>query len=311
MSSLEQALSFVLIQGSLLVILYFAVTFLVVLIQQNRAGQQVMGRLAGQPPIRGSAWAAFAGAVTPFCSCSTVPVLIGLLQARVAFAASMTFLVSSPVINEGILLLFVIRGDWLGAFVFLVLATALSMAMGLAAASLGLGRYVTIGHTSSASSSLAAASLVNEKQSTPWRLRLNFGAISAMGELRRAFPWLALGILAGGLLYGVVPDEWITSLNERLPAPVLIPVLAALAVPFYLSPAMVVPMGLALIAKGVPVGAVVALIVAGVGTSAPELIMLGRVFRWPLILAYVLGMIVVATLLGLGVQYLLPNALYI
>ncbi|MBT0962398.1 permease [Denitromonas iodatirespirans] len=309
MSGLDQALRFIFLEGTLLLALYFAVTFLVLLMQQYGTGQKVMGRLAAQGPVRGAAWAAFAGAVTPFCSCSTVPVLIGLLRAGVAFTAAMTFLVASPVINEGVLMLFLIRGDLWGALVFTVLAAALSIALGLIAGGAGLGRYVTIVGGQGAAVGISGESLMSGAGRMPFKVKAVFSAISAWWELRRASPWLVLGILAGGLLYGVVPDGWIGELAGRFPVEILIPALAALAVPFYLSPSMVVPMGLALVAKGMPVGALVALIVAGVGTSAPELIMLGRLFRWPLIVAYVIGMIGVATVLGLGLQFLLPHAL--
>lgn len=309
MSGLDQALRFVVVEGSLLLALYFAVTFLVMLMQQYQMGQHVMARLATQTPVRGAAWAAFAGAVTPFCSCSTVPVLLGLLQAGVAFTASMTFLVASPVINEGVLMLFLIRGDFVGAVLFTVIAAGLSIGLGLVAGGVGLGRFVSVATGTSAGAIGQEASLIRDDVGVPFRSRALVSALSAWWELRRALPWLVIGILAGGLLYGVVPDGWVADLSARLPVWVLIPALAALAVPFYLSPSMVVPMGLALVAKGMPVGALVAMIVAGVGTSAPELIMLGRMFRWPLIVSYVIGMIVVATLLGLSLQFLLPQAL--
>jgi hypothetical protein len=298
--ALTQALRFVAFEGTLLVALYWLVTFGLALAQGSGVGQRAMQRMASMPPLPGAATAVVAGAVTPFCSCSTVPVLNGLLGAGVAFGTAATFLIASPVINEGVLLLFIARGDPQGAVAFALLAGASSIAAGMAAHAAGLGRYV---RTVPTRMDLDAPVALGSAARPPLRMRLILATLSAVQELRRAAPYLALGIAAGAALHGFVPAQALTVLTQMAPAVVLIPLMAVIGAPLYLSPAMVAPLGLALVEKGLPFGALIALMVAGAGTSLPEMVMLARTFRWPLLLAYALSIVLIATILGYAVHF--------
>lgn len=302
--SLAQALRFIALEGTLLVALYWLVSFGLALAQGSGVGQRALQRMAALRPLPGAATAVVAGAVTPFCSCSTVPVLNGLLAAGVTFGTAVTFLIASPVINEGVLLLFIARGDLQGAAAFAALAAIASIAAGFAAHAAGLQRYLRIAVPASATStdSLEPVALGTAMQPR-LRDRLLLAALTAKQELRRAAPYLAAGIAAGAALYGVVPDQALARLTDWAPALLLIPLMALIGAPLYLSPAMVAPLGLALIERGLPFGALIALMVAGAGTSLPEVLLLARSFRWPLLLAYVLAIVLIATLLGYAIHY--------
>jgi hypothetical protein len=300
--ALLHALRFVAVEGTLLVALYWLVTFGLALAQGSGVGQRALQRMAALPPVTGAATAVVAGAVTPFCSCSTVPVLNGLLGAGVAFGTAATFLIASPVINEGVLLLFIARGDVSGAVAFALLAGAASIGVGLAAHASGLQRYVRIAPAAAAIDEPIALGAASRPA---WRVRLVLAALSAVQELRRAAPYLIGGVAAGAALYGFVPDQALAQLTQLAPALLLIPLMALIGAPLYLSPAMVAPLGLALVEKGLPFGALVALMVAGAGTSLPEVVMLARTFRWPLLLAYVISIVLIATALGYAVHYVL------
>jgi len=296
MNTLLQAGQFVLTEGLLLTLLFFLVAFAIALAQQS-FGASLMRALGGAALGPGTVVAALAGAVTPFCSCSTVPVLAGLLSAGVRFGVCFTFLMASPVINEGVLLVLLRQQSLAQAALFLGVAFALSVGFGVLLDRLGMARHVKQGP---ADAGLDGAVRVGGTPArVPLTARLRFAARSAAHELRAAAPYLALGIVVGALIHGYVPQQALAQLQQALPAWAQVLALAVLGVPFYVSPAMVVPIGVALLDKGLGVGPVAAFLVSAAGTSVPEMIMLLRLFRAPLILWHVVSIVCAAVVIGL------------
>jgi uncharacterized membrane protein YraQ (UPF0718 family) len=133
--------------------------------------------------------------------------------------------------------------------------------------------------------------------------RLRFASQTAWHELKSAAPYLAVGIVAGGLICGYVPQEALVQLKEWFPGWTLIVVMALIGVPFYVNAAMIVPIAVALLAKGLGVGPVAAFLVSAAGTSIPEMIMLVRLFKAPLILWHVFTIVASASVIGLALEY--------
>ncbi|HEU0200365.1 MAG TPA: permease [Burkholderiaceae bacterium] len=300
MNDLRSMLEFVFVEGTLLALLFFGVALLVALLQQG-IGQRLTDALGKTSLETGTVLAATAGAVTPFCSCSTVPVLSGMLRARLRIGVCFTFLIASPVINEGVLLVLLRQYSLVEAGVFLVVASALSVAFGLLVDRLGMARFVRV----SAEGDIGDAVRVGNGAATvtPWGVRFRFAVFAAWNELRSSAPYLAAGIVAGAVIYGYVPHDTIVQLQDRFPAVVLIFLMALIGLPFYVNAAMVVPIAVALIAKGVSIGPVAAFLVSAAGTSIPEMILLTRLFRTPLMLSHVVAIVVSATLIGLALDW--------
>ncbi len=296
MNNIGLVTNFILKEGALLAVLFFLVAFAVAMLQQS-VGQKINNALAGTSLEKGVLLAATAGAVTPFCSCSTVPILSGMLQARIRFGVCFTFLIASPVINEGLLIVLLRQQSALEATLFLVVAFVLSVGFGLFLDRIGMVRYVklvpkamNIGGANRIEGSSAPVSLL---------ARLRFASHTAWHELKSSAPYLAVGIVAGALIYGYVPQELLMQLKEWLPSWVLIVVMAMIGVPFYVNAAMIVPIAVALLGKGLGVGPVAAFLVSAAGTSIPEMIMLVRLFKAPLILWHLVAILVSATFIGL------------
>lgn len=301
MNDLGSVLNFVLVEGALLAALFFGVSMMVALLQQG-VGQRLNAALHRTSLGTGAMVAATAGAVTPFCSCSTVPVLAGMLQARIRFGVCFTFLIASPVINEGVLLVLMRQYSMTEASVFLLVAFGVSVAFGLAIDRLGMATYVR----SSASTPLPASDAVRVDGgvgTVPFKTRLRFAAQASFNELRVAFPYLLVGLLVGGVIYGYVPQTAIVELGQSVPSLWLIFLMALIGVPFYVNAAMVVPIAVALIDKGVSIGPVAAFLVSAAGTSIPEVILLARLFKAPLVLAHVVVIVASATLIGLALEW--------
>jgi hypothetical protein len=290
---------FVLMDGALLVGLFLAITWLVVVVQQRAPSLSAGSSWATMSSWRSSALASLGGVVTPFCSCSTIPVLTGMLRAGVAFAPSFAFLIASPVVNEGVMILLLTAYGPLPALVFLGVGLLLTSALGVWAERLGLGRYVTLEHAPVAEGVFVGS---GGRRWPGWRPAGRMAWIAAVEELRKVAPYLAVGIVVGGLIYGLIPQAWVVGWVGAVPTTLLYAACALLGVPLYVSPVSAIPIGLALLAKGFPVGPLVTLLVAAIGTSLPEMVLLLRMFRWQLLLAHTVAVVGCAVVLGLVVS---------
>jgi uncharacterized protein len=291
-------LKFVLMDGALLVALFLGITWLVVVAQQRAPSLSSGTSWAAVSSWRSSALASLGGVVTPFCSCSTIPVLTGMLRAGVAFAPSFAFLIASPVVNEGVLILLLSAHGPLPALVFLVVGLVLTSALGVLADRLGLAKHVTLERAPAVEGVFVGG---GGRRWPGWRPAGRMAWMAALQELRKAAPYLAVGLVIGGMIYGLVPEAWIVSWVGSVHPWLLYAACALLGVPLYVSPVSAIPIGLALLAKGFPVGPLVTLLVAAVGTSLPEMVLLLRLFRWQLVLAHTVAVVGCAMVLGVVV----------
>lgn len=293
---------FLLMDSALLIGLFLLVTWSVVLLQQRMPFQANPNRLLSSSGWRSSLAASVGGVITPFCSCSTIPVLSGMLRAGVGFAPSFAFLVSSPVINEGVfILLFVAHGPVPGV-TFILAGLALTSAAGVIVARLGLGRYVIAVPASATGGQFVGTGAPRWPGMRP---ASRFAWLAAMQELRKTAPYLIAGLLVGGAIYGAVPKETLMGLLDRVPGGALYLVCALVGLPLYISPIAALPVGLALIDKGFPVGPLVTFLVSAIGTSPPEMVLLLRLFKLPLVIAHTLTVVIGALALGLVVTLVL------
>lgn len=286
---------FLAMDGALLVGLFLLITWGVVLLQQRLPFQTTQEKLLGSSGWRSAFMASVGGVVTPFCSCSTIPVLSGMLRAGVGFAPSFAFLVASPVVNEGVFILLLSTKGLMPALTFLAAGVVLTSTAGVLAHRLGLARHVL------APASKASPGTFVGKTAPVWPGWLaagRFAWLAAVEELRRAAPYLAIGLLIGGLIYGAVPRESLLALVDQVPVWLLYVACALIGIPLYVSPLAAVPIGLALIEKGLPVGPLITLLVSAVGTSLPEMVLLFRLFKLPLVVAHTLTVVVCAAALG-------------
>lgn len=289
---------FLVMDGALLIGLFFLVTWAVVLLQQRIPFQATQSRLLGASGWRSAMAASVAGVITPFCSCSTIPVLSGMLRAGVGFAPSFAFLVASPVVSEGVLILLFSTKGALAALTFLIAGLLLTSAAGVLVNRLGLERYVLLAAVPNGVTYVGSGS----PRWPGWRPASRFASLSAVHELRRTAPYLLVGLLIGGLIYGAVPDEMLVSLVEGVPPGWLYLACALIAVPLYVSPIAALPIGLALIEKGFPAGALVTFLVSAIGTSPPEIILLLRLFKPPLAVVHTIIVVACAIALGIAVD---------
>lgn len=231
---------------------------------------------------RGGIWgnlvAALFGAITPFCSCSSVPIFISLLKAGVPLGVTFSFLITSPIINEYLVIL--MAGEF-GIPVTLAYVAS-GLFIGTAAGAI-LGK-MKLSHLLERD---FIQSNQNESQPTQFNflLRLRYGIDESISVIRQIWLWVIVGVGIGAFIHNYVPQETIHALIETTGI-FSVPLATTLGVPMYGSCAAIVPVAVVLFQKGIPLGTALAFMMAMAALSLPEAIMLRRTMRLQLIALY-------------------------
>ncbi|WP_075496783.1 permease [Moritella viscosa] len=279
-----------------LTVLYLLISYAVGVLQEYIQPAKIQRILSGKHG-KGYIIAGLLGALTPFCSCSTIPFLKGLLRAKAGFGTMMVFLFASPLLSPIIIGLFAVTFGIKVAVFYFTIAMAVSVLAGYTLEKLGFEKYVKpqayIEPVFAAKSQgCASASACGGKQvlvnkwKKIWR--------STWVDFKKVLPYLIGGITLGSMIYGFMPAEIVVSLASE-DNPFAIPVAAVIGIPLYISSSAVIPLSAALAAKGMSLGAVMALIIGSAGASLTEVILLKSIFKNQMIAAFlfvVLGMAV-------------------
>ena len=238
------------------------------------------------------------GAVTPFCSCSSVPLFIGFVEAGIPLGVTFSFLIASPMINEVAAVILVGILGWKLA--------ALYVASGLAVAYLGgiamerfrperwVEEYVWNIH-------MGQSNLPQPDRSFRGRHRYALGEVKEI--VGRIWKWVLAGIAVGALFHGYVPEQWVTD-HLGGDAWYTVPAAVLLGVPLYSNATGVIPIAEAMLGKGVALGTTLALMMSIAALSLPEMLILRRVIRWPALALYAAVLAVAFTLVGWGFNLL-------
>ncbi|MDD3973813.1 MAG: permease, partial [Methanothrix soehngenii] len=287
--NLATAMSFFIEIAVELIVLFIGITFLVGLIQEYVPDETIKRALGGRHRILGSFLGAGFGALTPFCSCSTIPLLLGMLNAGVPFASAMAFLFASPLLNPVIVSLFIILLGWKITALYFSVTFLAAIVIGLMLDSLGFANQVK--------SVAAVRGCCDCKPAEDAKSRVQRSARFAFSLFRQLVPYLLLGAGIGAFIHGFVPTELISSIAGA-GNPFAVPVAAIIGVPIYIRAETMIPIGLALIEKGMSTGAVLALVIGGAGASIPELTLLSAIFKRKMLAAFVLTIITIAVAVG-------------
>jgi Predicted permeases len=272
-----------------LTVLFIGITFLVGLIQEYVPEETIKKALGGKNKFAGSILGTGFGALTPFCSCSTIPLLLGMLRAGVPFAAAMSFLFASPLLNPVIISMFVILLGWKIAALYFTVTFVATIIIGILLEELGFADQVK--------SVMFMQNGCDCQLATDARSRVQRSAGFAFNLFRQLMPYLLLGAAIGAFIHGFVPAEIISRLAGP-GNPLAVPVAAIIGIPIYIRAETMIPIGLALIEKGMSIGAVLALIIGGAGASIPEVTLLSAIFKKKLLAAFLLTVFTIAVAAG-------------
>ena len=303
-ASLRSSWAFFVHLAVTLVPLFVGGSFLVGLTREYLPRERIEGLLQGHDEEVGNVAAAGFGAVTPFCSCSTVPVLAGLLQAGAPLGLAFSFLLASPLVNElAILLLLGIVGVELT--IYYVAFTLLSAVVGgIVVGRLGLDddvkdvRIVDDADPAVATDGGTAACCGGSPAAEDGhRERLGTAARDAWSFFVDTLPYLLLGVTVGALIHGFVPADALRRLLGP-ENPLAVPLAALAGAPIYVSMSGMLPVAASLSEQGIAIGTVLAFVVGGAGVSIPNLVLLNKLFGRRLLLAYAGSVVAIGVLLG-------------
>jgi uncharacterized membrane protein YraQ (UPF0718 family) len=275
------ALQFFLYDTPKVLLLLVAVVFVMGMINSYFTPERTRALLAGRGEGLGNVLAAGLGVVTPFCSCSAVPLFLGFVQAGVPLGITFSFLISAPMVNEVALALLLGLFGWKIAALYLGLGLAVAIASGWVIGRLRMEAWLEdwVKDMPRASATAAAGATTLAE-----RVLAGFAAVREI--VGRVWPYVIAGIALGAAIHGYVPEDFMASLMGR-EAWWSVPVAVLIGVPMYANAAGIIPVVEALLAKGAALGTVLAFMMSVIALSLPELVILRKVLKPRLIAAFV------------------------
>lgn len=273
-----------------LTVLFIFISFLVSLLQQKFTEERIKQILNRPNKWTGYLYGTGLGALTPFCSCSTIPILAGLLSSKAPFGPSISYLISSPLLNPVIIIMLWTLLGWKLTLYYFIIIVIFSMLIGIVWERLGLEHSVK-------KVKVRRGNGTNDESVPKWRLAIR----DAWSFFYSLLPYLLIGVFIGAIIHDFIPQDIIVKYAGS-DKPWAIPIASIIGIPMYIRAETMLPIGSALVGKGMGIGAVIALLIGGAGASIPEVVLLGKLFKRKLVVAFVISILSVAIITGFIVQ---------
>ncbi|MCG1422054.1 permease [Staphylococcus epidermidis] len=273
-----------------LLTLFIIVSFIVSLIQQVVSEEKIKRFLSKPNQAISYVLGMVFGAMTPFCSCSTIPILAGLLNSKVPFGPAVSFLIASPLMNPLMIFMLWALLGWKVAIVYFIVLTIFSILTGFVFSKMNLAEtYKGV--------NVKGDGFFANKTESRFKQALN----DAWAFLYPMLPYLFIGVFIGAFIYGFVPETFITKYASG-GGIISVFITSIIGIPMYIRPETMLPIAEALASKGMSLGTVVALIIGGAGASIPEVVLLSKLFKKKFVISFVIAILVVAISTGLMVN---------
>ncbi|MEW6025403.1 MAG: permease [Pseudomonadota bacterium] len=292
-SHLGGALQFFFYDTPKVLLLLTGIVFVMGIVHTFVSPERTRALLSGRRLGTGNAMAATLGIVTPFCSCSAVPLFIGFLQAGVPLGVTFSFLIAAPMVNEiALAMLFGLFG-WKIAALYLVMGLAVAIIAGIVIGKLNMEHHledwVRAMQNSQAPGAVEGARLT-------WGERVENGFSHVREIVAKVWLYIVAGVALGAGIHGYVPEDFMASMMGHDAPWWALPAAVAIGVPMYTNAAGVIPIVQALLAKGAALGTVLAFMMSVIALSAPEMIILRKVLK-PRLIATFAGVVAAGILL--------------
>jgi len=289
-SHLGESLAFFFYDVPKIILLLSGMIFLITLLRSFFSAEQTRAWLGGKREGVGNILAASLGIITPFCSCSAVPLFIGFVESGIPLGVTFSFLISAPVVNEvALVMLFGLFG-WKIAGLYLVSGLTIAIVAGIIIGKLKLERYV---EDFVWQIKVGKGAILSEQPT--WTQRFQIAWQSTKEIVGKVWLYVIIGIAIGAGIHGYVPESALSSIMGK-EAWWSVPAAVALGVPLYSNAAGVIPIVHALMEKGAALGTVLAFMMSVVALSLPEMIILRRVLK-PQLIAIFIGTVALAIIL--------------
>jgi len=273
-----EALNFFIYDTLKIFLLLTTIIFVVAIIRSSFPPERTKRILSHKREYIGNVLAALLGIVTPFCSCSAVPLFIGFVESGVPLGVTFSFLISSPMVNEVALIMLWGLFGWKIALIYIGTGLLVAIVAGIVIGKLKMEKYVQ---------DYVWEMQVGNAEITvmTFREKIDYAREYTLGLLKKIWPYVVVGVGIGAFIHGYVPQDFLAKWAGR-DNPFAVPVAVALGVPLYSNAAGVIPIVQALTAKGMAIGTVLAFMMAVTALSLPEAIILSNVLKKPLLATF-------------------------
>jgi uncharacterized membrane protein YraQ (UPF0718 family) len=277
---LTETLRFFIFEVPKVLLLLILIIFFVGIIRTYFTPEKTRRALEGKSLFTGNVMAALLGIVTPFCSCSAIPLFLGFVEAGVPLGVTFSFLIAAPMINEvAVILLFGLFGFKV-AFIYIGTGLVIAIIAGWIIGKLKLEHQVE-----SWVYNIKAGINDNPNEKISYNQRIQSGYDAVKEIVGKVWIYIVIGIAVGAAVHGYVPEKFMAELMGQS-SWYSVPLSILIGVPLYSNAAGIIPIVSVLIEKGVPLGTALAFMMAVIGLSLPEMIILKKVLKLPLILAF-------------------------
>ncbi len=277
-SRLAQSLNFFIYDSIKIVLLLFVmiavIGFLRTYIPQHKVKKWLTGKRKGV----GNLMASLFGAVTPFCSCSSIPIFLGFLEAGIPLGITFSFLITSPLVNEYLVVLMLGFFGWKITLLYVISGILIGVVSGLILGSMKLEKYLV-------KDLITKRENIKEIVYKKVKGRILFGINEANSIVKKLWIWILVGVGIGAAIHNYVPSEFIQGIISK-GGIFTVPIAALLGVPMYGSCAAIVPIAVVLFNKGIPLGTALVFMMATAALSLPEAVILRRAMKLKLILIF-------------------------
>jgi len=278
---LTESIRFFIFEVPKVMLLLVLIIFLVGIIRSYFSPERTRKALEGKPLFVGNILASLLGVVTPFCSCSAIPLFLGFVEAGIPVGVTFSFLIAAPMINEVALVLLIGLFGWQVALIYVLTGLTIAIISGFILEKLNLQRYV-------ADWVYQARSKQQDDtgQNFNFSQRIDAGFLSVKEIVGKIWIYILIGIAIGAGAHGYVPDDFLARVLGAQNW-YSVPLAIIVGIPLYSNAAGIIPIVSVLIEKGVSLGTALAFMMSVIGLSLPEIIILKKVLKWQLISIFI------------------------
>jgi len=280
-SHLSETLRFFIFEVPKVLLLLVLVIFGVGIIRSYFSPEKTKKALAGKSTFMGNIMAALLGVVTPFCSCSAIPLFLGFVEAGVPLGVTFSFLIAAPMVNEIALIMLVGLFGWKTAIIYTLTGLLIAIFAGWVIGALKLEKYIQawVFDVKTGQSDIDETKITFSD-----RIKVGFETVKEI--VGKIWLYIVIGVAIGAAAHGYVPEDFMANLMGKS-AWYSVPLSILIGIPMYSNAAGIIPIVSVLIEKGASLGTALAFMMSVIGLSLPEIIILKKVLKMPLILIFI------------------------
>ena len=291
-----QTLNFFVYDSLKILLLLFVMIFIVGVLRTYMPLYKIKKWLSGKRLGLGNLIASLFGAVTPFCSCSSIPIFLSFIKAKIPLGVTFSFLITSPLVNEYLVVVMLGMFGWKITLAYVVFGVLIGFISGLILGEMKLEKHLV-------KDIFKDDTHLKKELYTSFQARIDYGVKEAATIVRKLWIWILVGVGTGAMIHNYIPEEMIHTIIAK-GGIFTVPVAVILGVPMYGSCAAIVPIALVLFQKGIPLGTALAFMMAISALSIPEAIILKRAMKAKLIGLFFLIVTISIIVVGYLINFL-------